>query len=315
MEEQAVKFSAYGATDKGKLRRRNEDAFFLIDFCGQTESTQSTHVDVELKRAGCIGACAVCDGMGGTPAGNLAASMAVEVISDYLRATLAGANPTAETFPEILTAAVHRANRVIQDTSTMDFGKLGMGTTCTLAGIRAATLWIAQVGDSRAYILRKDDLEQITNDQSLLAELIRQGIVAEKDADRFNRNIILQALGMDEDIGVVLSELALEKNDRLLLCTDGLFGVVGDDAIKKILAAREAPRTAVDKLISLANDKGGPDNVTAIVIDITDGPETDARATIRELKRKSFIDKTALKKVRSEPGLLRNLLALFGGKK
>lgn len=129
---------------------------------------------------------------------------------------------------------------------------------------------MAQVGDSRAYIMRNDTLVQVTRDQSVVSALLHAGRITEEEAENFvQSNVILQALGVHEDVEVALSVVELRRGDRLLMCSDGLHGPVSHDEISEILRSCEQPRAATDGLIAAARDAGGPDNITAVVADFT----------------------------------------------
>jgi hypothetical protein len=143
-----------------------------------------------------------------------------------------------------------------------------MGTTCTVAVVSNGTVEIAHVGDSRAYLFRAGVLQQLTEDHSLVAGMVRDGILeADEASTDGRRNIITRALGADDEVRVDRVSIALEPGDRLLLCSDGLSGQVPDASTAEVLATEPDPARAVDRLVGLANAAGGEDNVTVVVID------------------------------------------------
>lgn len=162
--------------------------------------------------------------------------------------------------------AANRANQEIFEAACADIAKAGMGTTLTALMIAGPHVAVAQVGDSRAYLWRKGKLTQITHDQSLVNQLLDSGQITPEQAKLFEHsNVILQALGVQEDVEVVLSSEALRRDDRLLLCSDGLVGVVSDEDIEDVLTTTESLDDAVRALIDMARAGGGPDNITVIL--------------------------------------------------
>ena len=162
--------------------------------------------------------------------------------------------------------ATVRANQEIYDAASVDITKTGMGTTLTALILLRDQVVVAQVGDSRAYLCRQGKLTQITHDQSLVNQLLDSGQITPEQAKLFEHsNVILQALGVQEDIEVVLSTETLRRGDRMLLCSDGLVGVVSDEEIQEVLTGYDDIEAAVHKLIDMARAGGGPDNITVIV--------------------------------------------------
>jgi serine/threonine protein phosphatase PrpC len=220
----------------------------------------------------------VADGMGGHRAGEVASALAVRLVGEALP------GPTAAV-PTAIVAAVEAANAAVWSEARGSAELSGMGTTCTIAVVDGARAHIAHVGDSRAYLLRGDVLEQLTSDHTLIASMVREGILSDDDArDDDRRHIITRAVGAESEVRVDLSTHDLQPGDRLLLCSDGLSGQVDDAVISGVLAGEPDPGRAVDRLIDLANAAGGVDNVTAIVIDpdrLMAGPAAD-RTTVIE---------------------------------
>jgi serine/threonine protein phosphatase PrpC len=201
--------------------------------------------------------------MGGAAAGEVASTMAVESISS---AVGSGEPLTRERFARRLRRAIEAANDSIFVQSRDNQNERGMGTTCTAVGLVDATLLIGQIGDSRCYVLRGGHLSQATKDQSLAWQLIEAGAMTLEEAKGFEHaNIILQALGVQDKVEVVLSQVSLHRGDVILVCSDGLHGPVSDDEIKQILLDEPDVKKACDRLIACANAHDGPDNITVVL--------------------------------------------------
>lgn len=265
-------FTAYGRTDVGLIREHNEDNFMIANL-----SDPSGPLPGEEEISGVVSergvALAVCDGMGGAAAGEVASHMAVDTLFEVLR----GENPPEdrETFAHRLVEAIEEAGARIFTAAKNDRTRRGMGTTATVAGLVDKVLFVGQVGDSRCYILRHGRLSLITKDQSLVNQLIEAGQLTEDEAHAFEHsNIILQALGTTEQVAVDLTFVELRRGDRVLLCSDGLAGLVDDEIIREKMACIGPLPELTDRLIGLANSAGGHDNVTCIVADF-DGDALD----------------------------------------
>jgi protein phosphatase len=237
-------------TDAGRVRELNEDSVaYLVP---PTEAA----ADAALAL--------IADGMGGHSAGEVASRLAVDAILDVFLAAAGSDIPMAE----MLAAGLIAANDAILARSQADPACAGMGTTCTMVAIRDGMAYLGHIGDSRAYLLRHGSLQQISEDQSLVATLLRNGVItAAEAADRPDRNVILQALGTRTEIEPVIWQdgLPLVPGDILLLCSDGLTDCVADRAIADILTTHP-PYEACRALIDAANDAGGNDNVSVGVI-------------------------------------------------
>jgi serine/threonine protein phosphatase PrpC len=185
-----------------------------------------------------------------------------------------------------LRQAGQRANQEIYEAACADISKAGMGTTLTCLMLLRSHVIVGQVGDSRAYLCRKGRLTQITHDQSLVNQLLESGQITPEQAKLFEHsNVILQALGVQEDVEVVLSSETVRRGDRLMLCSDGLVGVVSDEEIQEVLAHCEQIEEAVRRLIELARAGGGPDNITVIVAQIDgDGAPAPAETELAEYR-------------------------------
>jgi PPM family protein phosphatase len=204
---------------------------------------------------------AVADGMGGHQAGEVASALAIDQLeraSDGQVRTDSGA----------IVAAIERSNAAIREYARAHPEVAGMGTTCTVAVVSARVVDIGHVGDSRAYRFRNGDLEQLTEDHSVVAAMVRQGLLDPDEAvTDARRHIVTRALGAEDDIQVDVVSAELASGDRVLLCSDGLSGLVPRQAIAAVLASEPDPGRGADRLIYLANEAGGDDNVTVIVID------------------------------------------------
>jgi serine/threonine protein phosphatase PrpC len=230
-------------THVGRVREGNEDSVF-------PESSGSASGPVILM---------VADGMGGAVAGEVASGIAVTVASAE-----DAPNPVS---PEERVAA---ANEAVGDAVAADASLAGMGTTLTLVKLNEdATLDLAHVGDSRAYVLRDDEMQQLTTDHTLVNELIELGRITPEEAESHpHRHLITRVLGLGP-VGIDTKNMELEDGDRILLCSDGLTTMVSDFGIHQILAAGEGVEATVWSLIEHANTAGGVDNTTVVVIDAT----------------------------------------------
>jgi PPM family protein phosphatase len=258
-----VMLSVFGRTDVGLIREHNEDNFLVAHFEADLRTNEMTVPEsFELSRKGAV--FLVCDGMGGAAAGEVASLMAVDSISS---AMAANSPSTRDEFARGLRRAVEDANDKIYAQSRDNQSERGMGTTCTVAALMDGTLVVGQIGDSRCYVVRKGRLAQVTKDQSLAWQLIEAGAMTPEEAKQFEHaNIILQALGVQERVDVVLSQVPLRRGDVVLICSDGLHGPVGDDEIIDILRAEPDIKRAADMLIARALEHDGPDNVTVVLV-------------------------------------------------
>jgi protein phosphatase len=252
-----VKLVMGAATDVGRVRDGNEDNYLVDDATGLV---------------------AVADGMGGHRAGEVASATAVEA----LRAAITSGRPLRE--------SIEDANAAVFAKSLTDSSLRGMGTTLT-AGTLATdgTLLLGHVGDSRAYLLHDGELRQVTEDHSLVEELVREGrLTADEAAVHPQRSIITRALGVDASVEVDVYPVELVPGDRLLLCSDGLTGMVQADDIAATLRREDDPGRAATQLVDAANQAGGEDNITVVIVAVTDDaplldePEPEAEADADE---------------------------------
>ncbi len=229
------------------MRTRNEDSVL-------TEPVNSA----EATAHGWLGI--VADGLGGHRRGDLASQLTVQTTRDTFYA-----RSHARYTPERLRAAVERANEVVLHTGEKSEATTDMASTITAAVIQGPKLTIAQVGDSRCYLIRNSRLRQITHDHSLVDELVRSGELTPEEAQHHpNRNVITRALGTRPTVEVDLFEEDLHDEDVVVLCSDGLYRVVDESEIARALVSE--PQQAAETLVALANQRGAPDNVTVVII-------------------------------------------------
>lgn len=262
--EAAIVVDVFALSDVGRTREHNEDAFVVADLSSGVPIVFDTELRQPVGPAGLL--FMVADGMGGAAAGELASETAVSVVLQYLHeqwALLRSSNASA--FVETLERATDVANSTIYRHAVEHPELRGMGTTATIAGLLGDTLYLAQVGDSRAYLVRNGRARQITKDQSLMQKLIEAGEISEEDAEHNERrNIILQALGPEAVIKIDLTYQTVRRDDVLILCSDGLSGLIRAEAIARAVVSEPDLKHVCQRLVALANSLGGPDNITVI---------------------------------------------------
>jgi PPM family protein phosphatase len=238
-------------TDAGRRRRHNEDAYVC---------------DPPLF--------AVADGIGGAQAGELASSLAAAAVRDD---SSDGHGDGRRRVDEL----IQEANRRVYQRQSEDASLSGMGTTMTVALVEDGHVWIGHVGDSRAYLVREDKLEQLTEDHSLVAELVRSGRLSPEEADSHpQRSVVTRALGTDPDVDVDTFSIDAKPGDLFLICSDGLTSMVSDDAIlEEIRRYRADLRAAAKALVRAANRGGGEDNITVVFFEIQ-GDEDAGERTV-----------------------------------
>ena len=243
-----IRLHAAGLSDVGQVRRGNEDAMLVGD-----------------------SVFAVADGMGGHAAGEVASALALEPIAD-LDGRVFGDDQQAR---KALEDAVVEANRAVVDAARGDDALSGMGTTLTAALFEGRRLHVAHVGDSRAYLLRQGRVTQLTRDHTFVQQLIDDGTITQAEAATHpHRAVITRAIGTSAEVEIDLETLDLASGDAVLLCSDGLSGVVDDEEIAALLTSDRTPEETVTALVDAANDAGGPDNITAVLLTmISDRPE------------------------------------------
>ena len=254
----AIRLSVAARTDVGRVRKSNEDAFVATDLeTGTRIDEQIPAAEMVVRERGVL--MVVSDGMGGHAAGEVASAMVVDSLPESMR-TLDHSEPVELS----LERAVQQANAEVFE-AARDSAKEGMGATLTAVLIHGRSAYIAEVGDSRAYVLRQGRLRQLTRDQSYVQMLLDAGTITPEQAASFaNKNWIVQAMGLEPDVQASVGKLELRNGDRLLVCCDGLYGLVDDEELAEILSDSDAS-TACNRMVDLANQRGGIDNITVIV--------------------------------------------------
>ncbi|HEX8794908.1 MAG TPA: Stp1/IreP family PP2C-type Ser/Thr phosphatase [Polyangiaceae bacterium] len=261
-----IRVRLFARTDVGQIREHNEDNFLVADM------TRKQRGLLEANRASAVGKhgsiFAVCDGMGGAAAGEIASQLAVDIVYERMVENLDDQHALSrDELARRLVRAIEAAGLRIFQEAKLDRTRRGMGTTVTAAALVDDYLFFAQVGDSRGYVMRDGNLVQLTRDQSLVNQLIEAGQLTEEEAETFeHNNIILQALGTADTVQVDLTYCELRRGDTLLLCSDGLSGMVRFDDIREVLRSASEPLEACKLLTERANQAGGHDNITVIVV-------------------------------------------------
>jgi protein phosphatase len=296
--ERDVVVRVVGRTDVGRTREHNEDAFAVAELGPRDSGPDPAadgadadfwHADGERVLRGDGALFMVADGMGGAAAGEIASSMAVDVVVREVRHRWRDSGAvSAESFAAALRAATSEANAHIHEFASQHPEYRGMGTTATVAALLGDTLYLAQVGDSRAYIVRDGVARQITKDQSLMQKLIEAGEITAEEAEVSDRrNIILQALGPEAAVKVDLTHQRVRRGDTLILCSDGLSGQVrAEEIAAAAMEERDLPRLC-ERLIDLANASGGPDNITVVAARF-DGAGLEVAASDDEVGHRVF---------------------------
>lgn len=274
-----MKIAVGTKSDVGRVRQGNEDSFLAED-----------------------PVFAVADGMGGHRAGEVASATAIEVVRS-----------AGDIGPDDLEQLIKEANSAIFSKAGSEPGLNGMGTTCTIVLIEGATAHLAHVGDSRAYLVREGKVDQITLDHTLVARLVREGRISAEEARHHpQRSVITRALGVDSEVKVDVLSHDLRLGDRLLICSDGLSSMVETGPLEKILIETDDPQETADRLVDLANESGGEDNITVVVLDAVE--EGDSRPP-RERTEEPAADPEELveNRPRGRRLLTFSLIALFAG--
>ena len=244
-------------TDVGKARERNEDSYYAGEYVF-----------------------AVADGLGGHNAGDVASRLAVEPLAAFDRAV---EGTPGDRVADALEKAVDAANRAVYQRAQNDAKVRGMGTTLTAIAISNGSAHLAHVGDSRCYLVRNGEITQLSSDHTLVARMVAEGKLTPEQAETHpQRSILTRALGAEPDVDVDTLEIQLAPGDRLVLCSDGLSSVVGDDQILATLADSKDLKEACKRLVDTANARGGPDNITVVVVEMTGTPSRTAAAPVRK---------------------------------
>ena len=240
------------ASHVGMVRSENQDMYGLFPsgFKGDLEPKGRLFV--------------LADGMGGHNGGRFASELAVKTIGEvYFSAR-------SQKVKESLVKAIQSANEAVHAASVQDPSLAGMGTTCVALVVRGLSVYVAHIGDSRAYRIKGEEIHQITDDHSVAAELCRRGMItAEEAKNHRERSVLFRALGTGKEVEIdVQPEHVVESEEWFVLCSDGLSNMVSDTEIHRIVKA-QPPEWACDELVSLANERGGKDNITVLVVKIS----------------------------------------------
>jgi serine/threonine protein phosphatase PrpC len=277
-EEIAFKISVYAKSDVGVVRTGNEDNFLVLNLStadtwkpeGSDDSPPKGLTSFSQSHYGSL--IAVTDGMGGALAGEVASRLAVECVRDRMLELQASPAYSKFAFSERLRFSIELANLYIYQMSAKRAEYSGMGATFTAIGFSGSNAYFGQVGDSRAYMIRDGHIEQITRDQSLVGQLVEAGHLTEEEAERHSyRNVILQALGASPNLNVVIDRLEIHNMDTFALCSDGLSNKVRPDEIKASIDQSNSLKDACEELIKLANQRGGEDNITVLIAQVSGG--------------------------------------------
>lgn len=243
-----------GGTDRGKRRHHDEDAFLIANL---DEARSAECLDCDVGSYGVL--LAVSDGLGGAPAGEVASRATVHALYEELRADDVRGDEKRS-----LARVVARANQdVLAAAQRPD--RRGMGATLTAGLVRSGAVYLAQVGDSRAYLHRDGSLRQVTKDQSFVQMLVDAGHLTPEQAEHHpQKNVVTQVMGQERPVRADVGHLPLRHGDRLLFCSDGLFNAIDEEAIARLLLDADPVRA----LIGAANAAGGPDNITVIIAEV-----------------------------------------------
>jgi serine/threonine protein phosphatase PrpC len=276
---------AVAASHVGQVRPHNEDYFLIVDVTGRGARIRPAGQEHRFPATGAL--LVVADGMGGAEAGEVASAMAANTIVAHLAESWRDrGQPSPGRLRTSLLEAMEIANREIHAYANERTGLNGMGTTATAAALLGDHVHVGHVGDSRGYVVRDGYARQLTRDHSLVQHLLDIGeLTPEAAAASPHRNVLLRALGPQPEITVDLSEHCVRSGDVLVLCSDGLWSCVAEDELAAIVTAEVDVGVACERLVALANDRGGPDNITVLVARFERGgrerssaPEVDATA-------------------------------------
>lgn len=281
-----IRVRIFGRTDVGQVREHNEDNFLVADLTRGTRGLMEADRTQLLGDRGAV--FGVCDGMGGAAAGEVASQLAVDII--HQKMSQGDPPENHDDLAARLVRAIEAAGLRIFTEAKLDRTRRGMGTTSTISALMDKHLFVGQVGDSRAYILRGDRLVQVTRDQSLVTQLIEAGQLTEEEAETFeHNNIILQALGTSDTVQVDLTHVELRRGDTLMLCSDGLSGMIRNDEIRDILRTVDDPLESCKVLTDRANQAGGHDNITVVVAKFEgEGLDTPSQDDVDRLRYEKY---------------------------
>ena len=290
-EDYAFNIAVYAMTHVGMVRSGNEDNFLVLNLTTADTWTPGKIHDEPAPHLTTFGQShygsllAVSDGMGGALAGEVASHHAIECVRDRMLELQASPTYARIPFHERLRLSIELANLYIHQMSLRRSEYAGMGATFTAAGFFGTEAYFGQVGDSRAYLIRGGKIQKVTRDQSLVEQLVEAGHITEEEAERHTyKNVILQALGASPSVNVVVDRVELRDLDIILLCSDGLtsnFKVKPEEMVR-LIDQSHSLKEACESLVEVANQRGGEDNITVLVAQVTGGklppPDTDSHA-------------------------------------
>lgn len=276
-----------GRTDVGRVRQSNEDAYLLANLSTGEKSSDPTLATWSVGDQGVL--IAVSDGMGGAKAGEVASALSIEGLFETMCAQ--AAEGRADDAAKLRSACEQTSRKVREAGQSPD--RRGMGATLTAVLFRGPVAYIAEVGDSRAYLLRGGSICQVTRDQSYVQLLVDAGVLTPEQAEESpQKNIILQVMGQKEELQVEVGRLEIRQGDRFLLCSDGLSNAIHAEEIQRIGAAPTPIDAACAALVDAANQAGGADNITVVLAEVwgdlpapSDGECEAAVETLQEFKR------------------------------
>ena len=253
-----VVVSLSARTDVGRQRAGNEDSFLVSDLTGADSGLDSGETQHTIGERGSL--LVVSDGMGGAAAGEIASEMAVTTVRDALVDL-----PLDLEVSDRLILAAQSANGKIWSHAQQNPELTGMGATLTAVLVQDNEAYIAQVGDSRAYLIRRQEIKQLTKDQSLVQLLIEAKMIEPENSSRVPQNVIMQALGTQPEVRVTVTSVQLSSQDGLLLCSDGLSNKVTENEMLETVRGASDLGQACTRLVDMANERGGEDNITVII--------------------------------------------------
>lgn len=292
-KQRSVSVEVFGRSDVGRTRAHNEDGFVIADLnkpAAEEPAVDTSAGPVVVTAAEFGVLLAVSDGMGGAQAGECASALTLHALRTELPA---GSGGTAES---ALIDSVEKANERVYQAALSETGKSGMGATLTAVLIHRA--FVAEIGDSRAYVLRGTRLVPLTRDQSYVQALMDEGVITHEEAEGFAyKNVILQAVGVQSNVVVALNRFTLRQRDRLLLCSDGLTSEVSDEEIRATVLRAGSLDAACSELIDLANARGGSDNITVVLAEMQDDglpePTSEGRVSLETVQAFSWRKQSA----------------------
>jgi PPM family protein phosphatase len=291
-ETGAIQVNVFGTSDMGRVRKNNEDNFVV---CNLTTGEVGLGASLRRHVLGPRGTLfMVADGMGGEASGEVASQLCSVTVPKRLYDNLKSVNHVSETnFVLMLREAIEYANQIIYQKAVANPNYKGMGTTTTAAALFGAHLFVAQVGDSRAYLVRNQAVVQLTRDQTFLNYLADIGAELPADPEKDSRKSILtQAVGTSENVDVKVTYAKISQGDQILVCSDGLYNMAKPDEIQRITTSHDDLAAKCKALITSANQGGGTDNITVIMAEFSgpglSAPPSSAGVVFKEFREEDF---------------------------